>query len=108
MRTYENMARQECTDFACFNVTTSDLKERAARGDRAAVAELARRAHNRAEKRGSTPSESRYAWTPSPTEDKRVANYMKAFKVSKAAAVRALAEADASIAFKNGFDGWDD
>lgn len=109
MYTYENMARQECTEFACFNVTTGDLKERAARGDRSAAKELARREHNRAEKRGAEPAPkaARYESTMS-SADRRIANYMQAFKVSKAAAIRALMEADASAAYKNGFDGWDD
>ena len=108
MHTYENMARQECTEFSCFAITARELKERAARGDRAAIAELARRAHNRAEKYGEPPPrQARPAPAPEPyvsAHDKRISDYMERHGVSFIKAYSDLRKIDLDTpARRNGY-----
>lgn len=104
MRTLENMARQECTDMACFAVSASELRERAARGDRSAAAELERRAHNRAEKSGgAAPRAPRPAPMPR-GHDERISDYMKGTGASLIEATWAIKKLDeAKPARRNGY-----
>ena len=108
MHTYENMARQECTEFSCFAIPARELKERAARGDRAAIAELARRAHNRAEKYGEpAPRQARPAPAPAPyvsAHDQRISDYMKLTGASIIEATYAIRKIDMDTpARRNGY-----
>jgi len=106
MRTLENMARQECTDMACFAVSASELRERAARGDKGAAAELARREHNRAEKYGEAPKrKARPAPEPGPYDhDQRIRDYMKLTGATIIEATYAIKKIDeAKPARRNGY-----